>query len=414
MNEILKRKTNRLGVKILTVYIFVAIVGLSFFAGTQVGFTRGKRAAVPPGEGQVLNADTSKPEYLSRDVDFDLYWKVWNLLKDKYVERPVSDTQLFYGSLRGMVEALEDPYTVFLDPEMTDRFTQELAGKFEGIGAEIGMKDGALLIVAPLPGSPAERAGLLAGDRILAIDGTDVAGMTIEEAVSRIRGPQDTQVTLSILRGEADAPKDIVITRDEIVVHSVRTKFGEENIAVIDIFQFGDDTTAEFKQAVLEVVSKNPKGIIVDLRNNPGGFLDSAVDIAGEWVEKNQVVVVEKNDERHDFRSPGPARLAGIPTVVLVNGGSASGAEILAGALQDYTLATLVGTKTFGKGSVQDFQVFGDGSALKFTIAEWLTPLGRSINKLGIDPDEVVEFTEEDAAARRDPQMIRALEILQK
>lgn len=413
MNEFTQKRSPSIWKNALGLYVGAALLVLAFFAGAQIGYIRGQRAAVPAGEGRVQNTEQTPPAYLSRDVDFGLYWRVWNVLKDRYIERPVSDTQLFYGSLEGMVDALGDPYTVFLDPETTEKFTEELSGRFDGIGAEIGKKDEILTIIAPLPDTPAERAGIVAGDRILAIDGVDTAGMTVEEAVTRIRGLRGTPVVLTIAREGQETSQDITITRAEITIHSVRSEMRDDGIAVINLYQFGEDTAAEFSQTVQELLVRNPRGIILDLRNNPGGFLDAAVDVAGEWIPAGELVVIEQNDTRSEFRSPGPARLAGIATAVLVNGGSASGAEILAGALQDYDTATLIGTQTFGKGSVQDFQMFDDGSAVKYTIAEWLTPLGRSINQQGIAPDEVVEFTEEDAVAGRDPQLERAVQILQ-
>ncbi|MBI4133515.1 S41 family peptidase, partial [Candidatus Uhrbacteria bacterium] len=354
MHPYSRESSHNLWKKALGVYLGVALLALSFFAGLELGFIRGSRAAVPPGQGRLLNAGDASPDYLSRDVDFGLYWRVWNLLKDQYIDRPVSDTALFYGSLEGMVGALEDPYTVFLDPATTGQFTSELAGTFEGIGAEIGIKDDLITVIAPLPGTPAEEAGLLAGDRIVQIDGVLTAGMTVEEAVTRIRGPGRTDVVLTIFRDGVPEPWDVTITRATITVESVRYELREDEIALIHLYQFGDDTASDFRRIVLDVLTDSPRGIVLDLRNNPGGFLDAAVDVAGEWIPKPNLVVIEQNERRVEFRSEGPARLKDIPTVVLVGGGTASGAEILAGALQDYGIAPVVGTQTFGKGSVQD------------------------------------------------------------
>ncbi|MBI4280673.1 PDZ domain-containing protein [Candidatus Uhrbacteria bacterium] len=405
-------KSVHLWKRMLAIYMGIALLAGSFFAGLQVGVLRGQRSVVPPGEGRLLNTDLPKPEFLSRDVDFGLYWRTWNLLKDQYIHRPVSDTQLFYGSLEGMVAALGDPYTVFLDPQTTEKFTEELAGSFDGIGAEIGIKDERLIIIAPLPDTPAERAGLLVGDQIVSIDGTGTDGMSVEEAVTRIRGPRDTKVALHIFRDGFEESREFKITRAQITVKSVRWELRDDGLAIIQIFQFGDQTVEDFRSAVMEILVKNPTGIILDLRGNPGGFLDAAVEVAGEWIPESEVVVVEQNQNRKEFRSPGPARLRDRQTVVLVNQGSASAAEILAGALQDYKRATVVGMPTFGKGSVQDFQMFPDGSSVKFTVAEWLTPLGRSINQQGITPDELVDRTRENVLAKLDPQLDRAVELL--
>lgn len=412
MDAIVKKDTKVLGKRILALYIFAALLIFSFFSGAKVGYERGKSAAVPAGEGRVINSEKTKPSFLSEDADFELYWNVWSLLKNRYVERPVSDTTLFYGSLKGMVDSLGDPYTVFFDPETNKKFSQQLSGKFEGIGAEIGMKDGALIIIAPLADSPAIRAGLEAGDFIIKIDDTDTVNMSIDEAVTRIRGPKNTVVKLNIFRKGSEKTKDFSITRSEITVKSVVYKLRDDGISVIGISEFGNDTESDFKQAIQEILVKNSKGLVIDLRNNPGGYLETAVSVAGEWIPATKIVVIEQNADRKEFVSSGPARLKGMPTVVLVNEGSASASEILAGALQDYGLAKLVGAQTFGKGSVQDLENLDDGSAVKYTIAEWLTPNGRSINKVGITPDEKVDFVKEDVEAKKDPQLDRAIQIL--
>jgi carboxyl-terminal processing protease len=335
-----------------------------------------------------------------------------DLVKQNYVHQPVADTKLFYGALTGIVSAVEDPYTVFFDPDMAKKFQQELEGAFEGIGAELGIKNKQLTIIAPLSGTPAERAGLKAGDAILAIDGKDTIDMALDYAVSLIRGVKGTEVNLTIWREDWEKPKDFKITRDRIEIASVKWEM-KKNIAYVEINHFNEDTTKRFNQAIVEMLSKNPKGIILDLRNNPGGFLDGAVDIAGEWIEKDVIVIEQMDDgQKNEERSDGLARLQNLKTIVLVNEGSASASEIVAGALQDYGKATIVGKKTFGKGSVQNFESLPDGSAVKITVAEWLTPKGRLIDKEGVVPDLEVDLTEEDYNASRDPQMDKAIEIL--
>lgn len=397
----------------LAIYGTAALLAISFWIGHHVGYVKGAQQTAPSlAQGQVHNTNEPVPAFLSKDVNFDLYWQVWNVLKQHYLRTPFSDTKLFYGSLEGMVAALGDPYTVFFNPDTNKKFNQELSGKFDGIGAEIGMKNQMITVIAPLPDSPATKAGIRAGDQIIAIDGVDTSAMTVDEAVSRIRGKKDTTVTLTIVHADENTRHDFTITRAQITVHSVKEKFLPENIAMISVSEFGGDTNAEFDRAVQETLVKNPRGIILDLRNNPGGFLETAVSMAGEWITPGKVVVVQQNQERQEFVARGRARFAGIPTIVLVNGGSASASEILSGALQDYHFATLVGTQTFGKGSVQDVENFDDGSAVKYTIAEWLTPLGRSINKVGITPDVVVPVTEADITATKDPQLTKAIELL--
>ncbi len=398
--------------KYTSVYIILVLVLGGFLGGMALGARQGRVAAEKEIYGGEIQNKEALPEYLSKDVDFNLFWEVWNLAKNNYVHQPVTDTQLFYGALTGIVSSLKDPYSVFFDPKTAADFKQELEGTFSGIGAELGIKNNQLTIVAPLPDTPAMRAGLMAGDKILAIDGQDTLDMALDYAVSIIRGEKGTDVTLTVWRESWDKTKDIKITRDTIEVASVKWEM-KNDIAYIEINHFNEDTERRFNQAAIELLAKNPKGLILDLRNNPGGFLNTAVEVAGEWIE-NDIVVIEQMDDgnKSEGRSSGLARFANLKTVVLVNQGSASASEIVAGALQDYGKATLVGEKTFGKGSVQTLEPLTDGSAVKITVAEWLTPKGRHIDKEGIAPDVEIELTEEDYNASRDPQMDKAIEII--
>lgn len=391
----------------------VTLIVVIFYSGFAVGEVAGARSVVPAGEGQVVVGD-GQLTGLSDDVDFGTYWDVWNLVKDSYVHQPVSDQGLFYGSLEGLMESLDDPYSVFFDPATAEEFNQELSGKFFGIGAEIGQKDDVIVVIAPLSGEPAAKAGIMAGDQILAIDGQDTFGFSVNEAVLKIRGEEGTTVTLTVLHPGATETNEITITRAEITVDSVSWEIRDDGIAVIEVSMFNEDTTALFQQAVQEMLTANVKGVVIDLRNNPGGLLNEAISLASFWID-SQTVVIEKDLEgEHPFNATGTARLVGLPTVVLVNGGSASASEILAGALQDYKVATVIGEQTFGKGSVQQYYEYEDGSAVKITVAEWLTPLGRSINKVGITPDQIVEFTIEDYNAGKTPQLDAAIDYLQK
>ena len=355
------------------------------------------------------------PNLSIKDVEFKVFWEVWQLLKEKYYEENVKDETLFYGSIKGMTDALGDPYTNFFEPKGAEEFQQSLSGKFSGIGAEIGLREGIITVVAPLPDTPAERAGIKAGDYIVKIDGTETTGFSIEQAVTRIRGEKGTTVTLTIFRSNDKSHPDafdVPIVRDEIQVKSVRLKWPRDDIALIEVTNFNTDTRDGFDKAVTEVLKRDVKGIILDLRNNPGGFLDTAAYMAGEWVGEEIVVKERRQGEIvEQLRGTGRKRLSGIPTIVLVNQGSASASEIVSGALQDLEAATIVGMKTFGKGSVQDYTNLSDGSAVKITIAEWLTPDNRTINKTGLEPDIVVDRTPEDYEAQRDPQLDRALGI---
>lgn len=397
--------------KFLTVGIIIFVAVMSFGGGLLVGTTQ---------EGaQKLAAqfiDSANVE-IPKNLDFKLFWEVWQTVKKDAVAQNVSDQDLFYGAIKGVVGALKDPYSVFFTPEESKKFNEELSGSFEGIGAEIGFnKNNILSVVAPLPGTPAEKAGLLAGDMILKINGRDASNMSLDEAVSKIRGPKGTTVTLNIFREGAKEPKDYAIVRDKIMVESVKWEMKQQNgkqIAYIKISSFNADTADKFDQIILPIMQKNPAGIILDMRNNPGGFLDAAVEIASAWTG-DKVVVIEqgKGNERNELKGRGIARFQDIPTVVLINGGSASASEILAGALQDHGIAKLVGAKSFGKGSVQQVESLSNGSAVKLTVAKWLTPKGTSISEKGIAPDVEVKLTDKDIEEKKDPQIDKALEIL--
>jgi carboxyl-terminal processing protease len=401
--------------------VAATLVTASFVAGFFLGESQNQAAASGTDRldfgTRILNLGGDAPAGLE-DVDFSQFWDVWKAVKDKYVgSKDLADQKMFYGAIEGMVASLGDPYSVYFDPETAKKFSDELGGTFEGIGAELGMKKGQITVIAPLAGTPAEKAGLKAGDFILAIDGEDTAGLFLDEAVSRIRGPKGTEVKLTILHDEELESQEITITRATIIVESVKFRVEKtpdgKKTAVITVSHFNDDTAAGFAEAVRRTLLESPDGLVLDLRNNPGGYLDTAVKVAGEWVNREPVVIEQYSDgTRRNHDSDGAGRLADLPTVVLMNGGSASAAEILAGALQDYGKAKLVGEKTFGKGSVQDYSEFGDGSALKLTVALWLTPNGRSINKEGIAPDIEVKNTTEDWDSGRDPQFDKAVELL--
>lgn len=408
------------------ILVFVCIL-FAFLGGLLVGRV-GVTEALSPGTitKKVLGIGSKAPaDVLEEDIEFKQFWELWKILKLKYYE-DASEEKMFYGAMKGLAESLDDPYTSFFEPELAKEFTDSLKGEFEGIGAEIGVRKGQLQIIAPLPDTPAEKAGLIAGDYILQINGTSTEGMMTEEAVMLIRGEKGTSVTLQIGRlvkaeagedgvivGNQPDIKDVTIVRDTIVVKSVRLTWPEENIAMIQVSNFNQDTDTEFKNAVTEILSKNIKGVILDLRNNPGGYLDRSTAIAGEWTGK-QVVVTERRKGKivDEFRGTANGRLNGVNTVVLINQGSASASEIVAGALQDYELAKIVGMPSYGKGSVQDYTEFDDGSAIKVTIAEWLTPNGRSINKSGIKPDFEVDRTIEDYNENLDPQLDKAIEFI--
>lgn len=403
--------------------IFTTILlGISFFIGLLIGVSNSDNTNFITGgeRGELKNKDTEVSKYLSKDVDFKLFWKTWDTIREKYIDSSVLDSQMFYGSLAGLVASLNDPYSIFLPPDITKEFNEELEGKFEGIGAEIGIKDNKLTIIAPLPNSPAEKAGLSAGDTIIGIDKMDASYITVNQAVEMIRGEKGTKVTLTIKKGD-EKEKDVVITRDEIHYESIRTKTGntekdrilnDQNIAYIKITHFNQDTENLFEKAVNDSINK--KYIILDLRNNPGGYLTTAIKVSSYWIENNVIVKEASKDKEkvQNYSSTGVAKLKGKKTIILVNRGSASASEIVAGALQDYKLATIVGETTFGKGSVQDLTKLPDGSSIKLTIAKWLTPYDRVIDKQGIKPDIEIVNSEEDYNNNKDPQLDKAIELL--
>lgn len=394
--------------KILFGFAILLITAGIFYLGVMVGTTQ--YPAIKRVES-ILNQETLKPE----EVDFALFWDVWNRLEDEFVDRDKIDREkLVYGAISGMVKAVGDPYTTFFPPVESRRFQEDVNGSFSGIGAEIGIRKEILTIITPLKGSPAERAGLLAADKVLKINATSTAELSLEEAVGFIRGPQGTEVTLTISRNGADTIKEIKITRDTIVVPVIETKKIGNDIFYIHLLNFNETSSLEFRKALQEMLLSGRRKLVLDLRNNPGGYLHRAVDIASWFLPAGEVVALERHSDGSEFayRSSGHKFLETTPVVVLVNEGSASASEILAGALRDIRGIMIVGKKTFGKGSVQEYSALPDDTSIKITVAKWLTPKGTSINDTGIEPDVAVERTPEDVENNRDPQLDKAVEML--
>jgi carboxyl-terminal processing protease len=397
----------------LSIILLLVIVSVIAF---RAGYSSGREGlAFSPKDFKIINQNDQ-----TATVDYNLFWEALRVVQQKYIDKGDIDQQkILYGAIDGAVAAAGDEYTEFFDPEELKAFRTELRGSFEGIGAEINRRNNSIVIVAPLEDTPADRAGLLPKDVILQIDGQSTADMTVEQAVNKIRGQKGTQVTLSIFREGRTQPFEVKITRETISVRSVKLEFrqvGSQQIAVLTLSRFGDDTRGLFDRAVSEILSRKADRLVLDLRNNPGGYLESSVEIASYWVPKGQLVVNEAHSEKQNtpYNSYGYNRLNNIKTVALINGGSASAAEILAGALRDHNLARLIGEKSFGKGSVQELVDLSNGTALKITVAKWITPGGKNLNQDGLNPDIEVKRTEEDIANDRDPQLDKALEEVAK
>ncbi|HEX5395230.1 MAG TPA: S41 family peptidase [Candidatus Saccharimonadales bacterium] len=383
---------------------FVIVFGALVFFGAGV--------AVGRGDIHIDNLSYSPSGAKASTFDYSSVDELYSLL-NKNFDGSLNKGDLLNGIKTGLVSAAGDPYTEYFSPKDAKDFEQALSGSFTGIGAELGSdQDNNIVIVSPLSGYPAAKAGLQPKDIISAVNGRITTGMRLDAVVRQIRGPADTKVKLTIIRGSGQ-PFDVTITRAKIKVPSAEHKV-DGQIGYLKVSQFSDDTVGLVRQAAKDFKAKSVKGIVLDLRSDPGGYLDSAVDIAGMWLPKGKTVVSERRggEVLSTRTSGGSGEFQGLPTVVLIDGGSASASEILAGALRDNQAATLVGAKSFGKGSVQEVLHLGDGSELKVTIARWYTPAGKNIDKQGIKPDTEVKAVQTSAGSDKDNQKDKAYELL--
>jgi carboxyl-terminal processing protease len=402
--------------KITLIVLAIVFLAVASFSG---GFVVGHwlpQTIRPSQQAVVPSPSTEQQSATPTDLQtlFKPFWEAWNIVHEQYVDQPVNDVALMQGAIRGMMEALGDRHSSYMDPQTFEQANQELSGEYEGIGAYVDTTTDYLTVISPMPGSPAERAGLQAGDRIIAIDGEDMTGVDPELARRKVLGPAGTTVRLTVQREGEEKPLEITITREHIIVKSVNGKMLDHGIAYIQLVTFGDKTSQELKQTLTELLAQNPKGLILDLRNNGGGYLNTAVDVASQFLSSGVVLYEQYGDGRKIAYDVVPGGLAtDIPMVVLINEGSASASEIVAGALQDYGRAKLVGVTSYGKGSVQNWVPLSDNQgAVRVTIAKWLTPKERTIHGKGLTPDVVVEMTKEDYQAKRDPQLDKAVEVL--
>ncbi len=408
--------------KYIFVVLVVIVVALGSFAG---GFVSGHLipfASIPGfSEPATFAAPTTSPDQQSATPSefqalFSPFWEAWNLVHENYVDQPVDDVALMRGAISGMMNALGDQHSTYMDPKDFAQANSSLSGEYEGIGAYVDTTTDYLTITSPMPGSPAERAGLLSGDQIVAIDGEDMTGIDAEVARTKVLGPANSTVHLSVLREGEDKLLEFDVLREKITMKSSSGKMLENDIAYIQITTFGDKTTPELLATLKELMAQNPKGIILDLRNNGGGYLTTSVEVTSQFVAEGVVLYEQYGDgtrTTYDVLPDGMATDTKIPMVVLINEGSASASEIVAGALQDSGRAKLVGVTSYGKGSVQNWiPLSGDNGAVRITIAKWLTPKEHTIHEVGLTPDVVAERTEEDYKANLDPQLDKAVEVL--
>ena len=347
--------------------------------------------------------------------DLGTVWEAWQLLNQYYVNHDALETKkMSQGAIEGIVKALGDPYTSYLDPKQYGMELQSFRSAYEGIGAHVALQQEQVVVVAPIVGSPAEKGGVLAGDRIMAIDGLSTEGMSLSEAVLKIRGPRGSVVKLLILHRGQDKPAEVALTREEIRVPVVTVKTLPDRIVHLTLSQFAEPASREVKSVLEKDVPQDAAGVILDLRNNPGGLLSEAVNVASLFMDQGGVVVYEayRNGEQRPWNAGPKGRALPGRLAVLVNGGSASGSEVVAGALQDTGSAVIIGTKTFGKGSITTFRALSDGSALNITIARWLTPKGRLIEGQGLQPDIEVLLSDADREKGQDPQLERAVQYI--
>lgn len=392
------------------------IVGNFFVPEEVIPDTMLEEVSPVPGNGSEKQATTTTEDQISREELFEPFWEAWDILHEQYVDQPLDDTSLMRGAISGMLDSLGDPHTSYMDPFQFEQANIPMSGEYEGIGAWVDPTGKYLEIISPMPNSPAEKAGLKPGDKVIAIDGEDMTGIDGNLVIKEILGPAGTDVVLTIEREGEPEPFDVTVTRQKITIPSVEYRMIEgENIAHLQLITFGQDTRSELRDAIKDLLANDPDGLILDLRNNGGGYLQTAVTVASEFIEEGVILYEDYGDDQEmkSYQAQKGGLATDIPLVVLVNEGSASASEIVAGAIQDYERGPLVGATTFGKGSVQNWiELSNDEGAIRVTIARWLTPDKRQIHEQGLTPNYEVELTEEDVQNEEDPQLDKAIELM--
>ncbi len=392
--------------------VTILLIGGAFLGGRELSqIILAPRNSAPTASAANLSDGT--PSEFQKDMP--VFWEAWKIINDNFYKQPIDQEKMTYGAVGGMVDALGDVHTAFVDAERARYFQQGLSGSFEGIGATVEMVNGRLTIISPIKNTPADKAGLQAGDVILQVDDTLIQNMDIMQAISLIRGPKGTAVRLKVQRGTQPA-FELTIVRNKIDVPQVEAKMLEEDtIAYVQLTEFGDKAPSELRKALSETLAKNPKALIFDLRGNPGGYLHTAIEVASEFIEKDKVVLIEKfkSGQTKLYNSQGGGLATKIPMILLVNEGSASASEILAATLRDYKRATIIGQKTFGKGSVQTTHSLSDQSQLRITIANFYSPNDLTIHHVGVSPDiEIPDPTEFERSRGIDPQLQKAIDLI--
>jgi carboxyl-terminal processing protease len=411
--------------KILRGALFGALAVIVVMGSFSGGFLVGHFLPVQQQGGHFLvgtvntPVPTVSPEQQSTTPDeletlFTPFWEAWNIVHEEYVDQPVDNTALMQGAIRGMMDALGDQHSTYMDPKTFQDANDSLSGEYEGIGAWVDTTADYLTIISPIPGAPADKVGLKPGDKIIAIDGEDMTGIDAELARQRVLGPAGSTVDLTVAREGETEPLEFTIKREKIVVKSASGEMLENDIGYVQITTFGDKTTSELRTTLQDLMAQDPKGLVIDLRNNGGGYLQTAVEVASEFIDDGVVLYEQYGDgKRTTYQALKDGQATEIPLVVLINEGTASASEIVAGAIQDYGRGKLVGVTSYGKGSVQNWvPLSNDQGAVRITIAKWLTPDERTINGEGLQPDVEVEITNEDFQAGRDPQLDKAVEVL--